>query len=46
MKKIKEIDREHNGFVTSTELLDIMLIVYPQLKSKNLRSIIGSYASI
>lgn len=36
MKRIKEIDREHNGYVTSTELTDILHIAYPILKNRNI----------
>lgn len=28
MRSIKEIDKEHNGYVTSTELDDILKITY------------------
>jgi hypothetical protein len=28
MRRIKEIDKEHNGYVTSTELDDILRISY------------------
>jgi len=29
MRRIKEIDKEHNGYVTSTELDDIIKLAYP-----------------
>lgn len=29
MRRIKEIDKEHNGYVTSTELDDIIKLSYP-----------------
>jgi len=43
MKRIKEIDREHNGYVTSTELSDILLIVYPSLRNRKFSTIISKY---
>ena len=46
MKRIKEIDREHNGYVTSTELSDIIQISLPLLKTMNLTSLLRPYASI
>ena len=30
MRNIKEIDKEHNGYVTSTELDDILKLAYPE----------------
>lgn len=30
MRRIKEIDKEHNGYVTSTELDDIIKLSYPK----------------
>lgn len=47
MKKIRDIDREHNGYVTSTELDDILKLTYPvELKDKNLKLIFKPFASI
>lgn len=44
---IKEIDKQRNGFVTSTELDDILKIVYKNdLYNKDLMPIIKPYASI
>ena len=44
---IKEIDKQHNGFVTTTELDDILKIQYKdQLIDRDLRSILKKYASI
>lgn len=44
---IKEIDKQRNGFVTSTELDDILKIVYKdELYNKDLIPIIRQYASI
>lgn len=37
MKRIKEIDKDHNGYVTSTELDDIIKLSYKsELKGKSL----------
>ena len=47
MRAIKDIDKEHNGYVTSTELDDILKISYKsELKSKNLKEMFKPYASI
>ncbi len=47
IKTIKGIDKEHNGFVTTTELDDILKIMYKdELKDKNLTPIMRKYASI
>lgn len=46
MKRIKEIDREHNGYVTSTELTDIMHISLPSLKAMHVAPLLRPYASI
>lgn len=47
MRRIKEIDKEHNGYVTSTELDDILRLSYKQeLIGKNIKSIFKPYASI
>jgi Ca2+-binding EF-hand superfamily protein len=47
MQKIREIDRDHNGYVTSTELEDIMRLTFPkELQGKNIQKIIRKYASI
>ena len=38
MRSIKDIDKEHNGYVTSTELDDILKINYKkELQNKNLK---------
>ena len=43
---IKEIDRDHNGFVTQTELDDILKLLYPkELKNVNLKPIYLPFAS-
>jgi hypothetical protein len=47
MRSIKEIDKEHNGYVTSTELDDILKIIYKkELTDKNLKNIFKPYSSI
>lgn len=47
IRTIKEIDRQHNGFVTSTELDDILKMVYKDdLSDKDLKPMIKKYASI
>lgn len=47
MKRISEIDREHNGYVTSTELDDIIQLSYfKELAGKSLKSIFKPYSSI
>ena len=44
---IKEIDREHNGYVTSTELADILRITYgDELKDKNVKMAFQGFESI
>ncbi|CDW71437.1 ef-hand calcium-binding domain-containing protein 6 [Stylonychia lemnae] len=47
MRAIKDIDKEHNGYVTSTELDDILKISYKkELGDKNLKSMFKPFASI
>ena len=47
MRAIKDIDKEHNGYVTSTELDDILKVSYKrELTEKNLKNIFKPYASI
>ena len=46
MRSIKEIDREHNGYVTSTELDDIIKIYYKELENKSLKQIFRPFSSI
>ena len=47
MLRIKEIDKEHNGYVTRAELDDILKIIYKQkLMSRNLQPILDRFASI
>lgn len=47
MTLIKSIDRFHNGYVTKTELDDILKLTYPdQLNDKDLIPIIKRFSSI
>jgi hypothetical protein len=47
MRAIKEIDKDHNGYVTSTEIDDILKINYAsKLKMANLKPIIKPFCSI
>lgn len=47
MRAIKDIDKEHNGYVTSTELDDILKLTYKsELSNKNLKDMFKPYASI
>lgn len=47
MRRIKEIDAEHNGYVTSTELDDIVKLSYGQeLAGKSLKALFKPYSSI
>jgi Ca2+-binding EF-hand superfamily protein len=47
MKSIKDIDKEHNGYVTSTELDDILkLFCKKDLLDKNLKPLFKPYSSI
>jgi hypothetical protein len=47
MRRINEIDRDHNGYVTCIELDDIVKLAYPhELKGKSLLQLFKPYASI
>ena len=47
MKSIKDIDIDHNGYVTNAELDDILKIYCPeQLKDKNLKKLFRPFAII
>ena len=47
MRCIKEIDKEHNGYVTTTELDDIFKLIYPnQFGDKDLKKIFKNFESI
>lgn len=44
MRTIKQIDRDHNGYVTSNELDDILKINFPQeLQNKRVKEILKPY---
>lgn len=45
METIRLIDRDHNGYVTSTEMDDILKIIYPSLVPYNLKPILKPYCS-
>jgi len=42
---IQSIDKDHNGYVTQTELDDILRIVIPELKDKILKPIYLPFVS-
>ena len=46
LKSIKDIDQDNNGYVTTTELEDILKLHYPVIKQKNLKKIFKPFASI
>lgn len=47
MLRIKEIDKDHNGYVTRAELDDILKIIYKEkLMSRNLQPILDRFSSI
>jgi Ca2+-binding EF-hand superfamily protein len=47
IKVILQIDRQHNGYVTVTELDDILKLTYPEdLKNKDTKPLMRKYASI
>ena len=47
MLLIKQIDKDHNGYVTSTELDDILKLIYPKkLKNKDLIPVLTQFSSI
>ena len=47
MRTIYEIDKQRNGFITTTELDDILKMNYKQeLENKDLRLIMRKYCSI
>lgn len=43
---IRSIDRDRNGYVTQTELDDIVKEVYPELRNKDLKRIIKPFCSV
>ena len=47
LRTIKEIDKQHNGFITTTELDDILKLNYKEeLGNKDLRLVMKKYSSI
>lgn len=46
MRKIKDIDQQRNGYITSTELDDILKICFKEFKDKNLKPIFKPFSSI
>jgi hypothetical protein len=46
LKSIRDIDQDNNGYVTTTELDDIIKLHYPNLHNKKLKSIFKRFASI
>jgi Ca2+-binding EF-hand superfamily protein len=46
-RTIMEIDKDHNGYVTYTELDDILKLYYPdQLEQKDLLPLIKKFSSV
>lgn len=46
MRLVYDIDRDNNGYVTTTELDDILKIIYPkQLANVNLKSTLRPFCS-
>lgn len=43
---IKEIDKDHNGYVTCTELDDILKMFYSNLEHRDLLPIIKKFSSV
>ena len=47
MRTINEIDKDHNGYVTATELDDILKLYYPDtLNDRELVPLIKKFSSI
>ena len=47
MRTVSEIDKDHNGYVTCTELDDILKLFYPhQLEDRDLTPIIQKFSSV
>ncbi len=47
MRSIKQIDKDNNGYVTSTELDDILKLTFPEeLKGKNLKPLFRPFESL
>jgi len=45
MRVIAEIDIDRNGYVTLTELDDILKMLFPELANRNLKSILMPFSS-
>jgi len=43
---IRSIDKDRNGYITSSELDDILKEVYPDLKNKDLKRLIKPFCSV
>lgn len=43
---IRSIDNDRNGYITSSELDDILKEVYPDLKNKDLKRLIKPFCSV
>ena len=46
MLTIRQIDKDHNGYVTRNELDDILKIYYAPLLTKNLDKILNQFSSL
>lgn len=46
LKSIRDIDQDNNGYVTTTELEDIIKLHYPNLQNKKIKRILKQFASI
>lgn len=46
IRSIKDIDSDNNGYVTTTELEDILKVHYPVLKDKTIKKLFKPFASI
>jgi hypothetical protein len=46
LRSIRDIDQDNNGYVTTTELEDIIKVHYKQLENKNLKKMFRPFASI
>lgn len=45
-RSIRDIDQDNNGYVTTTELEDILKIHYPNFQNRNLKKMFKPFASI
>ena len=46
MHTISQIDKDHNGYVTASELDDILKLYYPELQNKILLPHVKKFSSI